>query len=158
MKKSERIAHLAAAFASAPGLDPRYTGFFACFNEQRYYEAHDVLEDLWLETHGADHGYFKGLIQLAGAFVHLQKQRARPDHPKDGRRLHPAVRLLRLARRNLAPFGPSHLGFDVQRALDLATRTESAIVDGDFSANPWCPGKAPRLDLRALPAPEGSAE
>jgi hypothetical protein len=149
MKKSERIAHIAAAFESSDGLDPRYAGFFTCFNEQRYYEAHDVLEDLWLETPGPDHGFFKGLIQLAGAFVHLQKQFARPGHPKDGRRLHPAVRLLRLAQRNLAPFAPGHLHFRVQHALDLAANTEAAIVDREFTSNPWHPGNAPRLELGA---------
>ena len=63
---------------------PCYLGFFRCWNEQRYYEAHDVLEHLWLRTESEDANYFKGLIQAAGGFVHLQKQYARPTHPKTG--------------------------------------------------------------------------
>jgi predicted metal-dependent hydrolase len=36
-------------------LDAHYLSFFACFNRQLFYEAHDVLEDLWLkDRHGAD--------------------------------------------------------------------------------------------------------
>ena len=37
--------------------------------------------------------FFKGLIQVAGAFVHLQKQFLHPEHPKHRPRLRPAVRL-----------------------------------------------------------------
>src|SRR2546423_12627744 len=98
MKKVERIATFAAQFARDDrALDPRYIGFFECFNSQRYYEAHDVLENLWLERRDENYAFFKGLIQIAGAFVHLQKQFLRPTHPKDGRRLRPAARLFKLA-------------------------------------------------------------
>jgi predicted metal-dependent hydrolase len=149
MKKSDRIRDLVQQYASAsnPALDPRYTGYFACFNEQQYYEAHDVLEDLWLRETGENHAYFKGLIQLAGAFVHLQKQAQRPHHPKDGRRLRPAVRLFHLAIRNLTKFQPSHLKFDVSRAIALATEHTNAIEASDFTLNPWDPARAPQLNL-----------
>ena len=50
-----------------------------------------VLEHLWLkEGRGApDYAFYKGLIQLAGGFVHLKLQRSHPEHPKHGRRLLP---------------------------------------------------------------------
>src|SRR5450759_3479364 len=61
-------------------LDAHYLGYFDCFNRQLFYEAHDVLEDLWLPgRHAANGNFYKGLIQLAGAFVHLQKNRLRPS-------------------------------------------------------------------------------
>src|SRR5436190_4021583 len=106
MKKNVRISAFVQQLGTDPtlALDPRYTGYFACFNAQQYYEAHDVLEDLWLGDRGPDHLFYKGLIQFAGAFVHLQKQAARPHHPKDGHRLRPAVRLFQLATKNLAPY------------------------------------------------------
>src|ERR1017187_7323983 len=60
-------------------LDPYYTGYFELFNQQKFYEAHDVLEHIWLkDKHGPNGAFFKGLIQLAGAFVHLQKNRPPP--------------------------------------------------------------------------------
>jgi hypothetical protein len=36
-----------------------YRAFFQCWNEKRYYEAHDVLEQLWLKTKSPDADYFK---------------------------------------------------------------------------------------------------
>jgi predicted metal-dependent hydrolase len=149
MKKSERIRELIQQHATGTktALDPRYTGYFACFNAQKYYEAHDVLENLWLEEAGDNHLFFKGLIQLAGAFVHLQKQAARPDHPKDGRRMRPAVRLFQLAARNLEGFGPSHLQLDVVGTIEIATRCIAAIEASHFTKNPWDPATAPQLHL-----------
>src|SRR5207302_5352628 len=107
--------------------NPFYRAFFQCWNEQRYYEAHDVLEHIWLETTSDDARYFKGLIQAAGAFVHLQKNFEHPGHPKHGRRLGPAVRLFRLAEENLAPFAPTRHSFDVTGFLALLATFRSAI-------------------------------
>ncbi len=126
MTKGERISRFVREIAgSAPesaggaiAQHPCYRGFFRCWNEQRYYEAHDVLEHLWLETNSEDADYFKGLIQAAGAFVHLQKQFEHPSHRVHGRRLGPAVRLFRLAQKNLAQFAPRRHDFDVAGLLE----------------------------------------
>ena len=73
-------------------LDPHYAGYFELFNRGKFFEAHDVLEHLWLpDRHGANGSFYKGLIQLAGAFVHLQRNRLRP-----------AAALFKLARTNFA--------------------------------------------------------
>jgi len=152
MKKTERINAFVATLGAAPDrtFDPRYTGYFACFNAQQYYEAHDVLEDLWLQTRGADHLFYKGLIQLAGAFVHLQKQALHPTHPKHGRRLRPAARLFALAQRNLEPYGPLHHRLDVTALCALCHATAAELAATGFDFNPWQPGRAPQLQL--LPA------
>jgi len=128
---------------------PCYIGFFQCWNEQRYYEAHDVLEHLWLQTKSEDADFFKGLIQAAGGFVHLQKQHARPTHPKDGRRMYPAVRLFRLAEKNLAPFAPVRHRLDIENFLQLLRQQVDAILASDHRENPWSPETAPRLELVA---------
>ncbi len=104
MKKGEKIQAFVESLGGGSAHDPCYEGYFVCFNEQKYYEAHDVLEHLWLKEQGPSHQFFKGLIQLAGAFVHLQKQYRRPEHPTDGRRLRPAWRLFKLAYANLEPY------------------------------------------------------
>lgn len=149
MKKSDRIRDFVRQLGAEPvaGRDPRYAGYFACFNAAQYYDAHDVLEDLWLAEPGADAAFYKGLIQFAGAFVHLQKQRARPEHPKDGRRLAPAARLFALSAQNLEPFAPQHLGLDVSAVLALASSLVAEIIASDFTLNPWHPDHAPRLTL-----------
>jgi hypothetical protein len=149
-KKAERME----AFVQSLGLsgaeyDPCYLGYFACFNDQEYYEAHDVLEHLWLRGRDGNYAFYKGLIQLAGAFVHLKKQRARPDHPTDGRRMFPAVRLFRLAEKNLSAYRPVHLGLELGPVFSLIDGQVRRIEESDYTRNPWSPGEAPRLRLKA---------
>ena len=127
---------------------PFYRAFFRCWNEQRYYEAHDVLEQLWLKTKSRDADYFKGLIQAAGAFVHLQKRFEHPSHAKHSRRLPPAVRLFRLAEKNLANFAPLHHRLNVAALCQLLSRYGDEIVASDYTINPWSPETAPELQLR----------
>jgi hypothetical protein len=152
MKKGDKIEAMVRDLASgspgaaSAGIDPCYEGYFTCFNRQQYYEAHDVLEHLWLQTHDANSAFYKGLIQFAGAFVHLQKQFLRPHHPKDGLRARPAVRLFHLAARNLSPYRPSHLHLDVERIWNLSHTLADQISNTGFS-NPWSPGSAPTVSL-----------
>jgi predicted metal-dependent hydrolase len=155
MNKRERISQwLAEATGENVSPDhaevekhPYYRAFFRCWNEQQYYEAHDVLEQLWLNTQSADAQYFKGLIQAAGAFVHLQKHFEHPSHAKHSRRLPPAVRLFRLAQRNLTNFAPWHHGLDVAAACEVLRRYADDIVTSDYTINPWSPNSAPKLHL-----------
>ncbi len=159
MNKDQRISRLVEELSGAPAggargeiaEHPCYMGFFRCWNEQRYYEAHDVLEHLWLRTETEDANYFKGLIQAAGGFVHLQKQHARPTHPKDGRRMYPAVRLFRLAEKNLQPFVPLRHRFDVADFLLLLQREVDAILSSEHRQNPWSPSLAPKIFLQDVP-------
>src|SRR5213082_4227435 len=96
-RKSEKIAAAIKKFQGAD-LDAHYLGYFDFFNQQLFYEAHDVLEEIWLpERKGPNDAFYKGLIQLAGAFVHLQKNR-----------LQPAAALFKLARTNFHPYAPIH--------------------------------------------------
>lgn len=155
MTKGERIsrfvAELEGAAPETAGVEvashPCYRGFFRCWNEQRYYEAHDVLEHLWLETTSEDWAYFKGLIQAAGGFVHLQKHFEFPSHRVHGRRLRPAVRLFRLAEKNLGAFAPMRHAFDVAALLELLRLNADTIERSEFSHNPWSPETAPLLRL-----------
>jgi len=128
---SARIAHLQGRTQPAHLL-----GWLECFNAGEFYEAHDVLEELWLEkreTEVAD--FYKGLIQLAGAFVHL-KMHEHPDYPAAGPRLRPAAKLLELARSNLQSFNPAPHGFDQPAALNLADHWLALLKAGEFKTNP----------------------
>ncbi len=162
MDKGERISQfvsgLAGEKAAAASGDtvvshPYYRAFFQCWNEQRYYEAHDVLEQVWLKKDTDDDDFFKGLIQAAGAFVHLQKNFQHPTHAKHGRRLRPAVRLFALAEKHLTPFAPTRHGLDVTGLLKLLHENKTRIVQSDYQINPWSPGRAPKLNLTAQPSP-----
>ncbi len=140
--KSARIAHLAAPVAER-GLDVRYLGYFGCFNRQEFYEAHEVLEDLWLEDRRGPNGaFYKGLIQLAGAFVHLQKDRLRP-----------AAALLKLARGNLGRYPPVHEQLGVAAVLTLADDWLHRLEVAHFTQNPLSESTAPRLSLQVPAGP-----
>ena len=89
------------------GADERYKAFFERFNQQAFFEAHEVLEQLWLEQRqDAQAGFYKGLIQLAGAFVHLQKSRPGP-----------AIALLGRSRDLLQAYAPVNQRLDVRALL-----------------------------------------
>ncbi len=47
--------------------------FIRLFNRGKFFEAHEILESLWKETAGPERDFLKGLIQIAAAFVHIQK-------------------------------------------------------------------------------------
>jgi hypothetical protein len=153
MAKSDRVTALVSGIpvtgdplAGVSG-DARYVGFFHCFNAGDYYEAHDVLEHLWLETRGEDHAFFKGLIQVAGAFVHLRKQFEQPGHPHHGRRARPAARLFRSAAGYLAPFAPVRHRLDVAAVVRLCETHAAIIEDAGFASNPWSPEARPVMCL-----------
>lgn len=152
MSKHHRIGEFletlraeAAADPALAGFDLRYAGWFLCFNRGEYYEAHDVLEDLWLEENGPQRLYYQALIQLAGAFVHMRKQLAAPGHPKHATRLRPAARLLALARRNLERYEPACMGLDVASVRGWISGIEESLVRGGFADNPLAAGPRPVL-------------
>ena len=150
MKKSERLEEFVRGLdvSNVGGsFDACYLGYFECFNSGRYYEAHDVLEHLWLKD-GRDapnYAFYKGLIQLAGGFVHLRLQHLNPHHPKYGRRLHPARRLFLLAETNLTPYGPLHHGLELEPVLTLCRNMSGVLEQSDCSENPWASGFLPSL-------------
>ena len=141
-KKSGRIAVLIDG-CKGRDLDPHYLGYFACFNQGLFYDSHDVLEELWLEDRNGPNGaFYKGLIQFAGAFVHLQK-----DSPAQ-RRLRPAAALFKLARTNLTRFSGVHERLDVSRVLALIEEWLGYLEGGEFTVNPLRERDAPRLAVQ----------
>ena len=126
-----------AAQYSGSGVDPRYAGFFALFNQQKFYEAHDVLENLWLpDRQGVNGNFYKGLIQLAGAFVHLQKNRLRPS-----------AALFKLAQANLEKFPTVHEQLDLAGVKALIQTWLKLLETNEFTVNPLSQSHLPQLGL-----------
>jgi len=134
--KSEKIAAMIQPYVGN-GLDPHYLGFFGCFNRQLFFEAHEVLEDLWLADRGPDRAFYQGLIQLAGAFVHFQKGRFRP-----------ASALLKLATANLGRYPLEHHKLSVAETLARIEAWQDALVQSSYSTNPFVQSGYPTLSLR----------
>lgn len=147
MNKRERISNFVSSLEGGEaGESDYYTAFFRLWNEQRYYEAHDVLEQVWLkETNIETARFFQALIQAAGAFVHLQKNFQHPSHAKHGRRLAPATRLFALALKNLEGLPDKFRNLDLVSFRELLRRVREQIIASDFQFNPWSPKSAPRL-------------
>jgi predicted metal-dependent hydrolase len=134
--KSVRIAAMIESFRGR-ALDAHYLGYFELFNRQKFYEAHDVLENLWLaDKQGANGNYYKGLIQLAGAFVHLQKNRLRPS-----------AALFKLARTNLEKYPRAHEHLNLETIGELIEKWLGDLESGNFEQNPLTKNRAPALNL-----------
>lgn len=74
------------------------------FNSGLFYECHESLEEIWQEERGPVRDFYKGLIQVAAAFVHL----SRGNYTG-------AERLCRTALGYLGPYrAGGALGFDVE--------------------------------------------
>ena len=140
-RKSARIGRLVQSLEDAP-IDPHYTGYFDLFNQQKFFEAHDVLEHIWLKDKPGPNGaFYKGLIQLAGAFVHLQKDRLRP-----------ASALFKLALANLDKYPCRHDYLNVDTVRSLIQKWLGCLESAQFEKNPLTSSNAPRL---ALDLPHG---
>ena len=118
-------------------LDPHYTGFFELFNRREFFEAHEVLEHIWLkDRHGPNGSFYKGLIQLAGAFVHLQKNRPQP-----------AASLFKLALANLEKYPATHEQLNLQSTTGLIRQWLAGLHRTDLGDNSLTAANAPKLEL-----------
>ena len=145
---SKKSAHIERLIESCQGreLEAHYLGYFECFNRGLFYESHDVLEELWLQDRqGPDGNFFKGLIQFAGAFVHLQK------HTTERPRLRPSAALFKLARTNLQGYPSGHRQLNLEGILLVIEEWLAALESDNYETNPLHTRKPPLLKL--LPAP-----
>ena len=77
------------------------------FNSQYFFECHDTLEDMWMDTVGRDRLFLQGLIQVSVGFYHLFN-----------RNFKGAVSQFTKGSTKLDGYRPVHHGVDVSRLLD----------------------------------------
>ena len=77
------------------------------FNEEDFYECHDVLEELWSEIIGEEKKFLQGLIQAAVALFHFGNEN-----------LGGARKLYESAREKLQAYPPHYMGMNVEQFLD----------------------------------------
>lgn len=145
MGKHAKIAERVAGWDRSAPWHPCYVEYFRLFNARAYYEAHDILEHIWLGSDGERYIFYKALIQFAGGHVHLQHHHREPAHRIHGKRLRPAARLFRRSAELLGAFPEDYEGIALGEIIAQALSAAAALEASDFSRNPWHPDRAPRL-------------
>lgn len=87
---------------SAAEYDPRYLAGIVLFNRGDFFEAHEVWEDLWMDTAGPDKQFFQGLIQVAVGLCHFCNGNVRG-----------AVKLYHSSRDYLSRYTSPHYGLNL---------------------------------------------
>lgn len=101
------------------------------WDEQRLFEAHECLEDVWHAAPDEDRDFWQGVIQVAVAGVH--HQRANPTG---------AAALLDRARERLEAYPDLHRGVDVAALIDHARRAAArARETGEAGPPPAFPAR-----------------
>lgn len=115
------------------------------FNQGQFFECHETLEEIWQEEAGDVRDLYKGLIQVAAAFVHARRNNRFGVN-----------RLLTTALGYLAPYREAGaMGFDVEAVCLAAERLLDALpaVEQD-QIEALIPGYAPRYQLDETKLPE----
>jgi predicted metal-dependent hydrolase len=86
------------------------------FNQAEFYDAHEVLEDVWRGSSGPEKKFLQALIQLAVALHHHSKGNLRG-----------ARSLLARSARNLKAYPAEFHGIAVGRVLHEISEWESAL-------------------------------
>ncbi len=87
------------------------------FNARRFWEAHEAWETIWLAAQSDTEQYLQGLIQIAAAYHHVQRQTYRG-----------APRLFASALKRLDAFPLVYCGLD-RTAVDAAARRHRAWLE-----------------------------
>jgi len=74
------------------------------FNDEDFFECHEVFEELWSESQGDDRKFLQGMIQAAVALFHFGNEN-----------FGGAKKLYLSSRQRLEPLGDVYLGIDLQR-------------------------------------------
>jgi hypothetical protein len=88
------------------------------FNARQFYDAHEVWEDAWRESHGLEKRFLQGLIQAAVAFHHHSTGNAAG-----------AFSLIERAHKNLAACPPDFGEIGLRALLDSLEHWRAALAD-----------------------------
>lgn len=97
------------------------------FNEQRFYDCHEVWEEVWLEAGPEQKTFLQGLIQVAVALHHLQRKN-----------LAGAGRLLSAGMEKLSLFASQHEMVDLAGLMENLEPVRRKISIGE-TPSPWRP-------------------
>ncbi len=126
--------------------DPRFLKGIDEFNQGFFYEAHETLEQLWLEDHGPEREFYQGIIQVAAAYFKWEQEVPRGT-----------IKLLRSGIRKLEPYRPVCLGVDVTEFLSGIEADLADVEAWSGRDGPVPELRIPRLSPEGRPAPDSRA-
>ena len=92
---------------------------------ERWFDAHEALEDEWREAPAAERDFLQGLVHVTVAWHHASRGNA-PG----------ASRQLEKATRRLTSYAPAHRGVDVARVLGQVEAAAARIEAGSLDLLP----------------------
>ena len=106
-------------------MEAAYKRGLGAIRDERYFEAHEELEEAWRLAPADERDFFQGLVHVAVAWY--QAGRGRPV--ATGSQLEKAAR-------RLAPFAPAHRGVDVEEVLAQVAAAQARVAEGSLDLDP----------------------
>jgi predicted metal-dependent hydrolase len=95
------------------------------FNAGRFFDCHEVWEEVWKRASGAEKVFYQGMIQLAAAVLHAER-----GNPRGARSTWDK------ARAKLDPLPPQHMGIALGELRDATAAFIAAMLGGEALAAP----------------------
>jgi predicted metal-dependent hydrolase len=108
-----------------------FTSGIELFNRGEFFEAHEVLEDVWRAAPAHEKMFLQGVIQVAVALHHYARGNAVG-----------ACSLMRRAHKNLSAYPESFAGLNVAELLAAVANWQAALETGGRKPS------LPRLELK----------
>ena len=106
-------------------MEAAYKRGLGAIRDERYFEAHEDLEEAWRLAPADERDFFQGLVHVAVAWY--QAGRGRPVATRSQ---------LEKAARRLAPFAPAHRGVDVEGVLAQVAAAQARVAEGSLDLDP----------------------
>ena len=118
---------MAQSDASPTNDRQRYLKGITLFNQRKYFEAHEVWENLWKTATGKDKLFYQGLIQCAISLEHMKRGNAAG-----------ARTLFRRCHGRMAPLPRRYMGLEIWSLMEATARALAPRIDppGKTSSTP----------------------
>ncbi len=126
------------------GYPELYVQGIALFNDEGFFECHDVLEEHWSEQVGDDKEFFQGLIHAAVCLFHFGEGN-----------FGGAIKMYRSCSRYLSSYAPVFMGLDVDKFLadmDHCFEELNSVTGGYPVGIELKPERIPKIELMGLPS------
>ena len=102
--------------SKADPLHPKAREGILLFNQRKFYEAHEPLEEAWMLTPSPERDLYQGILQVGLAYYQISRGNSRG-----------ALKMFKRAHKTLSPLGDSLLGVDIAKLRMDAKNVEKDL-------------------------------